>query len=78
MRPRRQPSNPTDQEANLRPPRRGTSRSRLLAELLQAEQIREQVRESLNRYGWDVAEDDEAWRDYQRQRMAAKYGDDDW
>lgn len=63
-----------DEEAK----RRGTSRSGLLAELLRAEQIREQVRDYLNRYGWDVAEDNAAWRDYQRQRMAAEYGDDDW
>ena len=58
--------------------RRGTSRSGLLAELLQAERVREQVGNYLDRYGWDVAEDDEAWREYQRHRMAAEYGDDEW
>lgn len=58
--------------------RRGTSRSGLLAELLQAEKVREQVSSYLDRYGWDVAEDDDTWRDYQLQRMAAEYGDDEW
>ena len=63
-----------DQEAD----RRGTSRSGLLAELLRAEQVREQTRAYLDRYGWDIAEDDQAWRDYQRRRMAEEYGDDEW
>ena len=57
---------------------RGTSRSGLLAQLLQAERVREQVGAYLDRYGWDVAEDDEAWREYQRHRMAAEYAEDDW
>jgi len=58
--------------------RRGTSRSGLLADLLQAERVREQIGSYLDRYGWDIAEDDEAWREYQRHRMAAEYGDDEW
>jgi len=58
--------------------RRGTSRSGLLAELLEAERMREAAARYLDRYGWDVAEDDEAWRTYQRQRMAQEYADDDW
>lgn len=58
--------------------RRGTSRSGLLAELLEAERIREQTRQYLDRYGWDVAEDDDAWREYQRRRMAQEYADDEW
>jgi len=58
--------------------RRGTSRSGLLAALLQAERVREQVGTYLDRYGWDIAEDDEAWREYQRHRMAAEYAEDDW
>ena len=57
---------------------RGTSRSGLLAQLLQAERVRGQVGAYLDRYGWDVAEDDEAWREYQRHRMAAEYAEDDW
>jgi metal-responsive CopG/Arc/MetJ family transcriptional regulator len=57
---------------------RGTTRSGLLAELLRAELIRQQVRHYLDRYGWDIAEDDEAWRRYQRHRTAEEYGDDDW
>ena len=63
-----------DQEAT----RRGQSRSGLLAELLEAERIREQTRKYLDRYGWDVAEDDEAWREYQKRRMADEYAEDDW
>jgi metal-responsive CopG/Arc/MetJ family transcriptional regulator len=58
--------------------RRGTTRSGLLAALLEAERIREQVARYIDRHGWDVAEDDEAWRSYQRQRMAQEYGDDEW
>jgi metal-responsive CopG/Arc/MetJ family transcriptional regulator len=63
-----------DQEAE----RRGLSRSGLLAELLQAERVREQTRQYLDRHGWDIAEDDQAWRQYQRHRMAEEYGDDEW
>jgi metal-responsive CopG/Arc/MetJ family transcriptional regulator len=58
--------------------RRGTSRSGLLAELLEAEKVRLMVGTYLDRYGWDIAEDDETWREYQRRRMAAEYGDDEW
>jgi metal-responsive CopG/Arc/MetJ family transcriptional regulator len=58
--------------------RRGLSRSGLLAELLSAEQIRERVTRYIDRYGWDVAEDEEAWREYQRRRMAEEYAGDDW
>lgn len=57
---------------------RGTTRSGLLAQLLQAERIRGQVRRYIDRYGWDVAEDEESWRRYQRQRAAEEYGDDEW
>ena len=63
-----------DQQAE----RRGTSRSGLLAELLEAERVREQTRRYLDQYGWDVAENDEAWRAYQRERMALEYKDDSW
>ena len=58
--------------------RRGTTRSGYLAELLAAERLREQVSSYVDRHGWDVAEDDDAWRRYQQQRMAQDYGDDDW
>jgi hypothetical protein len=58
--------------------RRGTTRSGLLAELLEAERVRQQLRSYLDRHGWDVAEDDSAWQEYQRRRMAEEYGDDDW
>lgn len=63
-----------DEEAS----RRGLSRSGLLAELLEAERVREQTRRYLDRHGWDVAEDDAAWREYQRHRMAEEYSEDDW
>jgi hypothetical protein len=58
--------------------RRGTTRSGLLAQLLQAERVREQARRYIDRHGWDVAEDESAWRRYQRHRTAQEYGDDEW
>ena len=58
--------------------RRGTSRSGLLALLLEGERVREQARRYMDRYGWDVAEDEERWRRYQRRRMAEEYRDDQW
>ena len=58
--------------------RRGTTRSGYLAELLAAEKLREQVGRYIDRHGWDVAEDSEAWRRYQQRRMQEDYGDDDW
>jgi hypothetical protein len=63
-----------DEEAE----RRGISRSGLLADLLRAEQVREQARRYLDRHGFDLAEDDEAWRRYQAKRMAEEYRDDEW
>ncbi len=63
-----------DREAS----RRGTSRSGLLSQLLRAEQVREQTRRYLDEHGWDVAEDESSWREYQRRRMAQEYGDDEW
>lgn len=58
--------------------RQGTSRSALLASLLKAERVREQTQRYLDRHGWDVADDEKAWRKYQRRRMAAEYRDDEW
>jgi metal-responsive CopG/Arc/MetJ family transcriptional regulator len=63
-----------DEEAK----RRATSRSALIAELLEAERIREQLRRYLDEHGWDVSEDEESWRAYQRRRMAEEYSDDQW
>lgn len=57
---------------------RGTTRSGLLAQLLQAERVREQVRRYIDRHGWDVAEDEESWRRYQQRRAAEDYGADEW
>jgi len=56
----------------------GTSRSELLARLLQAERVRQQTQEYLDRHGWDVADDEAAWRRYQRRRMAQEYRADEW
>jgi metal-responsive CopG/Arc/MetJ family transcriptional regulator len=64
--------------ADVEAKRRGTSRSKLLAELLEAERVREQARRYLDRHGWDVADDETAWRTYQRRRMAEEYRDDEW
>jgi len=58
--------------------RRGTSRSELLARLLEAERVREQMQAYLDRHGWDVADDEQGWRQYQRRRTSEEYGGDDW
>jgi metal-responsive CopG/Arc/MetJ family transcriptional regulator len=63
-----------DEEAQ----RRGTTRSGLLAGLLEAEQIQTQVRRYIDQHGWDVADDEGRWRQYQQARMAEEYRDDDW
>lgn len=58
--------------------RRGTSRSQLLAQLLEAERVRQRTQQYLDRYGWDVVDDEAAWRRYQRRRTAEEYRDDEW
>ena len=58
--------------------RRGTSRSQLLAQLLEAERVRQRTQQYLDRYGWDVVDDEAAWRRYQRRRTAEEYRDDAW
>ena len=58
--------------------RRGLSRSALLANLLQAEKIREQTCRYIDQHGWDVTKDEETWKTYQKRRMEAEYGDDEW
>jgi metal-responsive CopG/Arc/MetJ family transcriptional regulator len=63
-----------DEEAQ----RRGTTRSGLLARLLEAEQVQAQVRRYIDQHGWDVADDEGHWRQYQQARMAEEYRDDDW
>ena len=57
---------------------RGTSRSVLLAQLLEAERVRQQTLQYLDRHGWDVVDDEATWRRYQRRRMAAEYRTDEW
>ncbi|MDA8021318.1 MAG: hypothetical protein MPN21_28125 [Thermoanaerobaculia bacterium] len=63
-----------DEEAR----RRSTSRSGLLADLLKAEQFRELTRVYIDQHGWDVADDESDWREYQHRRMAEDYADDEW
>ncbi len=63
-----------DEEAE----RRGTTRSGLLAHLLEVEQVQAQVRRYIDKHGWDVADDEERWRQYQQARMAEEYRDDEW
>lgn len=58
--------------------RRGISRSALLCSLLRAERVREQARSYIDRYGWDVTDDEEAWRTYRDRSLAAEYRDDEW
>ena len=64
--------------ADLAARRRGTSRSEVLARLLEEERVRQQTREYLDRHGWDVVVDAAGWQAYQRRRMAEDYRDDDW
>ena len=66
------------EELGTIPGRRGTTRSGFLVQLLESERIREQVGRYVDRHGWDVAEDEEAWRRYQRRRMREDYADDEW
>ena len=58
--------------------RRGTTRSELLAYLLEAERVRQQTLRYLDRHGWDVVDDEKGWRTYQRRRTAQEYRDDEW
>jgi metal-responsive CopG/Arc/MetJ family transcriptional regulator len=58
--------------------REGLSRSALLARLLEEERVRRQTREYLDRHGWDVSDDEAAWRRYQRRRTASDYRHDEW
>jgi hypothetical protein len=44
----------------------------------EAREVRERVRQYLDRYGWDVFEDEESWREYQKRRMAEEYGEEEW
>ena len=62
----------------MAPPKRTSSRADLLAQLLEAERVREQVGRYIDRHGWDVVDDEAAWRRYQRRRMAEEYRDDQW
>jgi metal-responsive CopG/Arc/MetJ family transcriptional regulator len=55
-----------------------TSRSELLARLLEAERVRQQTQQYLDRHGWDVVDDEASWRSYQRRRMAREYRADEW
>lgn len=63
-----------DEEAE----RRGLSRSGLLAHLLEREKVRGQTQSYIDKHGWDVTEDEEAWRAHQKRRMSEEYADDQW
>lgn len=63
-----------DEEAS----RRGTTLSGLLAELLESERLRQQLGSYIDRHGWNVTGDEEAWRRYQQRRMREDYGADEW
>ena len=58
--------------------RRSQSRSELLAQLLEAERVRDHTIRYLDKHGWDVVDDEAAWRRYQRRRIAEDYRDDEW
>ena len=34
--------------------------------------------DAIDEHGWDVTEDEEAWRSHQKRRMEEDYGDDQW
>jgi hypothetical protein len=40
--------------------------------------VRSQVKSYIDRFGWDVGEDEVAWRLYQRRQMEREYGSDEW
>jgi hypothetical protein len=40
--------------------------------------LRSQVKSYIDRFGWDVAEDEAAWRHYQRGAMERDYSRDEW
>jgi hypothetical protein len=63
-----------DEEAQ----RRGTTRSGLLASLLEAERVQAQVRLYIDKHGWDLAGDEGHWRQYQQARMDEEYREDNW
>ncbi len=56
----------------------GVSLPGLLARLLEAEQIQSQIRRYIDQHGWDVADDEKRWGQYQQERMAEEYRDDSW
>jgi len=41
-------------------------------------QVLAQVCGYIDKHGWDVADDEERWRQYQQARMAEEYRDDEW
>jgi hypothetical protein len=41
-------------------------------------EVQERVRRYLDRYGWDIVEGEESWREYQKRRTAEAYGEDEW
>jgi len=45
---------------------------------LAASDIRSQVSAYIDRFGWDIAENEIAWRMYQRRQMQREYGRDQW
>jgi len=38
--------------------------------------LQSQIKSYIDRFGWDVAEDEAAWRLYQRRQMEREYGRD--
>ncbi len=42
------------------------------------EQVQTQVRRYIDEHGWDTADDEKLWQQYQQARMAEEYGDDNW
>ena len=58
--------------------RQRTICSQRLARPLEARRVRKLTEKYLDRYGWDVCDDEAAWRRHQRKRMAKEYRGDSW
>jgi hypothetical protein len=54
------------------------SRPRKPDVLFSEEELRLQIRRYLDRFAWDIAENETRWRRYQRRNMRRDYSGDKW
>jgi len=64
--------------SNHRTCRRGVQPRLVLPNPFEEAQIQAQVRRYIDQHGWDIADDEGRWRQYQQTRMAEEYRADDW